>query len=171
MIFHRPDEVQLIAANGTKIRNYGEREIQLRLEGRLYTWNFIPADVQRPLLGADILAHHNLIVDVAGQRLLNKNSIYHLPLQACLPADIIDVAAFTPSPGQYNKIIEQYREVFKPELNFTPGTAAKHGVYHHIKTTGPPVHSRFRRLRSDKLHQAKKAFAERMGVCIKAFSP
>ncbi|XP_037800385.1 uncharacterized protein LOC119595300 [Penaeus monodon] len=40
----------------------------------------------------------------------------------------------------------------------------------HIKTTGPPVHSRFRRLRPEMLHTAKLAFTEmeRMGICYKA---
>ena len=63
--------------------------------------------------------------------------------------------------------------VFKPELRQHHGKPAKHGIYHHISTTGAPVHSRFRRLNPQKLLAAKASFAEmeRMGICSKASSP
>ncbi|XP_068237199.1 uncharacterized protein [Palaemon carinicauda] len=50
---------------------------------------------------------------------------------------------------------------------------AKHGIYHHIKTTGPSVFTKFRRLASDRLAAAKQTFAviEEMGLCQKASSP
>ena len=64
-------------------------------------------------------------------------------------------------------------DVFKPELRQHHGTPAKHGIFHHISTTGAPVHSRFRRLNPQKLSAAKASFAEmeRMGICTKASSP
>ncbi|ROT79453.1 hypothetical protein C7M84_001828 [Penaeus vannamei] len=71
----------------------------------------------------------------------------------------------------YWAIFSDFPAVFKPELRGTnPGAAAIHGVYHHIKTTGPPVHSRFRRLRPEMFHAAKLTFTE-MVVCSKAASP
>jgi len=78
-----------------------------------------------------------------------------------------------PPPGRYHHLIAEFPAVFQPELKQVPGTAAKHGVLHHIKTTGPPVYSRFRRLRPERLRAAKQAFAEmeRMGICSKAASP
>ena len=38
----------------------------------------------------------------------------------------------------YSDIIKDFKDVFKPELRLSPGAAAKHGVQHFIKTTGPP---------------------------------
>ena len=66
-----------------------------------------------------------------------------------------------------------YADVFKPELRQHHGTPAKHGIFHHISTTGAPVHSRFRRLNPQKLSAVKASFAEmeRMGICSKASSP
>ena len=60
-----------------------------------------------------------------------------------------------------------------PELRLSLGASAKHGVQHFIKTTGPPVHSRYRRLRPELHHIAKEAFTEmeKIGVCSKAASP
>ncbi|KAK3882644.1 hypothetical protein Pcinc_012980 [Petrolisthes cinctipes] len=50
---------------------------------------------------------------------------------------------------------------------------AKHGIYHCIKTSGPPVFSKFRRLAPDKLVVAEQTFAEleRLDICQKASSP
>ena len=73
----------------------------------------------------------------------------------------------------YSDIIKDFDNVFKPELRLAPGAAAKHGIQHYIKTTGPPVHSQYRRLRPELSQIAKEAFAEmeKMGVCSKAASP
>ncbi|XP_066947035.1 uncharacterized protein [Macrobrachium rosenbergii] len=70
-------------------------------------------------------------------------------------------------------LLTEFPGVFKPELRLTPGTPAKHGIYHHISTKGPPVYAKFRQLPQQRLQEAKKAFAEmeRMGICRKASSP
>ncbi|XP_062123358.1 uncharacterized protein LOC133836785 [Drosophila sulfurigaster albostrigata] len=45
---------------------------------RSFTWPFIIADVQTPIIGADFLAAHHLLVDVGEQRLLdNSKSTHH----------------------------------------------------------------------------------------------
>ncbi|KAK3886704.1 hypothetical protein Pcinc_009170 [Petrolisthes cinctipes] len=64
-----------------------------------------------------------------------------------------------------------YSDVFKPELQQQPQSPPKHGVYHRIKTSGPPVFSKFRRLAFDKFAAAKRTFKlERLGICQKAIS-
>ncbi|XP_068228867.1 uncharacterized protein [Palaemon carinicauda] len=62
-----PDKnaTSLIAANGSPIRCYEIRTLKISIMGRSYSWPFAIADVNRPLLGADFLAHHGLFVDVA----------------------------------------------------------------------------------------------------------
>ncbi|XP_037780266.1 uncharacterized protein LOC119576692 [Penaeus monodon] len=79
-----------------------------------------------------------------------------------------------PTGDAYRNMLSDFPSVFKPEFRHTnPGAASKHRVYHDIKTTGHPVHSCFRRLKPEKLHAAKLAFAEieHMGICSKAASP
>ena len=160
----------LVAANSTSIQTYGEQEVNIRLTGQTYNWTFIIADVRHPLLGADFLSHYSLVVDVARHRLLNTDTYTSVPL--CI-SNVEENINLLSSDDTYSDIINDFEDVFKPELRLSTGAAAKHGVKHYIKTNGPPVHSRYRRLRPE-LHQiAKDAFTEmeKMGVCSKAASP
>ena len=152
------------------IHPYGEQEVSIRLSGRTYNGTFIIADVRHPLLGADFLSHFNLVVDVARHRLLHTDSFTSVPL--CISNIEENINPLSPDDN-YSDIIKDFDNVLKPELRLSPGTAAKHGVQHNIKTTGPPVHSRYRRLRPELSQIAKEAFAEmeKMGVCSKPASP
>ncbi|XP_066950832.1 uncharacterized protein [Macrobrachium rosenbergii] len=62
-----------------------------------------------------------------------------------------------------------FLDIFKPELCQLLGAQAKHGIHHHITTTGLPTHAKFWRLPPKKLQDAKWAFAEmeQIGICRK----
>ena len=167
---NHPSSSDLVAANGTSIRTYGEQQVNIRLSGQAYTWTFIIADVRHPLLGADFLSHYSLMVDVARNRLLNIDSFTSTPL--CISNIEENINLLSPD-GNYADVLEDFDDVFKPELRLSPESSAKHGVQHYIKTTGPPVFSKYRRLRPELLQVAKDAFMEmeKMGVCSKAASP
>lgn len=65
--------VKLIAANGSYIDTYGEELITLTFgNGHKYHWKFVIADVEEPLLGADFLKEHNLMVDIKGRQLVKS---------------------------------------------------------------------------------------------------
>ncbi|KAK3883328.1 hypothetical protein Pcinc_012364 [Petrolisthes cinctipes] len=54
----------LVAANGTPIATYGIQSRHLALApNHTFQWNFLVADVGQPILGADFLSSHNLLVD------------------------------------------------------------------------------------------------------------
>lgn len=168
-----PDSaVALTAANGTAIRSYGTRQLNLRFNGHSFQWNFIIADVSRPLLGADFLAAHDLLVDVAKCRLLDACTFRTLNMATSPNAAALDICFAAPNP-LFTPLLREFADVFKPELQLTPGSAAKHGIQHFIKTNGRPVHQKFRRLTPEKLAVAKKYFADmvRMGVCKREASP
>ena len=164
--------IQLVAANGTPIASYGRRRIQLFISGRSYEWDFVLADVTQPLIGSDFLAHFGLLVDVAGQRLLDSDNYASQPL---LPQDgtPTQVNAAFAHVGPYANLFDEYSDVFRAELRQKPGSNPMHGIFHHIETIGPPVFSKFRRLSPQKLEVAKAAFDEMlaMGVCSRASSP
>jgi hypothetical protein len=40
------------------------------INGAAFSWNFLLADVQFPIIGIDFLRHFNLVVDVSSQQLL-----------------------------------------------------------------------------------------------------
>ena len=62
--------------------------------------------------------------------------------------------------GSLDSLFKEFPEVFKSELSNVPRSNPKHGIYHHIKTTGPPAHQKFRRLTPEKMEIAKRYFAD-----------
>ena len=68
----------LQAANGALIPCYGERSVTPRFHLasgiKPFPWVFLVAEVVLPILGADFLAHYNLLVDVRGQRVIEGDT-------------------------------------------------------------------------------------------------
>ena len=69
----------LQAANGSSIKTYGVCTTTLHLASHQYKWDFIVADVSRPLLGADFLCANSLLVDLKGKRLVNAETYLSIP--------------------------------------------------------------------------------------------
>ncbi|KAM9425560.1 uncharacterized protein KZ484_010848 isoform 1-T2 [Pholidichthys leucotaenia] len=68
-----------MAANGSIIDTFGERNLPLFIHGRNYRWTFIIAAVSFNLLGTDFLCAHGLLVDLANRHLVNA-FIFFYPL-------------------------------------------------------------------------------------------
>ena len=64
----------LRAANNTDIASFGERTKSLKLGTNTLCWRFNVADVSQPILGADFLCHHGLLVNVRRRRLINAET-------------------------------------------------------------------------------------------------
>lgn len=69
----------LIAATGYPIATFVERLVTVSFHGRDFQWNFVVADNSVPILGADFLCAHGLLVDVAHRRLIDALSFSSLP--------------------------------------------------------------------------------------------
>ena len=167
---HPPSNtIHLVAANGSSITCFGTKTRTISIMDRSYDWPFLIADVRTPLLGADFLAHHDLLVDVRRKRLCEMGTYRsHQLTTGPGPPGLCSVDLH-----EYSCLLQEFPDVFKPELRQQAGVPSKHGVYHHIATTGPPTHCKYRRLPPQKLQDAKRAFLEmeRMGICRKASSP
>jgi hypothetical protein len=60
---------ELSAANGSRIATYGFVTLNLDFGlRRVFVWNFVIADVDRPIIGADFLSFYGLIVDINTRR-------------------------------------------------------------------------------------------------------
>ena len=70
---------QMDAANGTPIRTYGTRYVEVCFGGRCFGWDFVMAAVSCVLLGADFLCAFNLLVDVKNCRLIDALSFASYP--------------------------------------------------------------------------------------------
>ena len=64
----------LRAANNTDIASFGERTKSLKFGTKTLCWKFNVADVSQPILGADFLCHHGLLVEVRRRRLINADT-------------------------------------------------------------------------------------------------
>lgn len=66
-------DYKLYAANNTEIQTFGVFTMELNLKlRRTFTWTFVIADVSQPIIGADFLAHYELMVDLSGRKLIDK---------------------------------------------------------------------------------------------------
>lgn len=162
------DAPALRAANGSTISAYGVMQHRISLGGRLYSITLIIADVSKPILGADFLRKHNLLVDIRGSRLLHASDFSSLP---CAVAEGSTCAISPVTTDPYSTMLQHdFPELLRPI--FTDASPA-HGVFHHIQTHGPPVHAKARRLAPDKLKIAQNEIRdmERMGIVHKSSSP
>ena len=163
----RRSDVVLYAANGTPIRTYGTRKLCLHIIGKKLEWEFVVADVKQPILGADFLCAHSLIVDVKGRRLVDANTFISLPLfHTTRSAERVQSISST---NEFRKLLDDFPSILIPTFS-SPTTS--HGVYHFIPTNGPPIHSHARRLPPDKLAIAKEEFRkmEEMGIIQRSSS-
>lgn len=165
----KPLPFQLYAANNTVIPTYGEKTLELDLcLRRAFKWNFIIADVSKPILGADFLKHHHLIVDIKNRRLIDGKT--HLTTNAQICAANIPTVRSIDVQDAYHNILAEYpgaTRITSMELS------AKHKVEHFIETTGPPLHCRPRPIAPHRYELVKKEFQNMMeqGLCRPSKSP
>lgn len=63
----------LYAANGSQIQTFGTKTLELNLKlRRPLKLTFIIANVTQPIIGADFLEYHNLLVDLRAKKLIDK---------------------------------------------------------------------------------------------------
>lgn len=66
-------DYSLTAANGSIINTYGTISMHLDLGLRRdFVWNFVVANVDRPIIGADFISHYGLLVDCKNRQLLDR---------------------------------------------------------------------------------------------------
>ena len=157
---------KLIAANGNRIPSFGTRNVSFLLGSTKYTWPFLTAEVERPLLGADFLRHTGLLVDVRRKRLVDAETFNSVPLEhsqvhkSCIP---VSLALRTDENNKYTQLLTKFSSITTPDFK---QPTVEHGVQHFITTKGPPIHSRARRLPPDKLAAAKAEFRNMMDMGI-----
>ena len=159
----------LQAANGTPITTYGTRDVLLQLGKHRYTARLIKADVKRPLLASDFIRHHNLLVDVRGQRLIEADTYSSVTCHVT-STHPDELALIGSDCNQFHRVLKEFSAIL--QLTFSC-TLIFTWCQHYITTSGPPVHARSRRLSPDKLAVAKEESREmeRMGIIWKLNSP
>lgn len=71
----RKTDLTLFAANSTQINTFGSVILNIDLNlRRNFSWNFIIADVQEAITGADLLTHFNLLIDLKNRQLIDSST-------------------------------------------------------------------------------------------------
>ena len=157
------------AANGSPIRTYGTRHVELCFGGQRFSWDFVTAKVTVPLLGSDFLCAYGLLVDVKNQRLIDAVTFSSYSC-ALSDSDAVHLSSLLSVTDSFQRLLAEFPALTQPTFS---SSSAKHGVEHHLDTTGPPVYARARRLEPNKLAVAKTEFEsmERLGIVRRSNSP
>ena len=100
-----------------------------------YRWDFVIAEVSRPLLGADFLWANSLLVNLRGKRLVDAETYFSsLLCEAGTPA--LHLSTISQTRNEYDKLLANFPEIIQP--NFST-MHTKHGVEHFVKTTSPSL--------------------------------
>jgi hypothetical protein len=91
---------------------YGERELELCFSGRRFTWNFLLAAVETPLLGADFLRHYKLIVNLAAGCLMDAATLQLIGSSAPAAGGGL-LAVLEATPPELRALISQFPEVMR----------------------------------------------------------
>lgn len=155
------DFPKLYAANGTTIQTFGERSLTLNLGFRRpFSWIFVIADVERPILGADFLRNFGLLVDVRNRRLIDTlTGIFHAFTPSTTPISSLQLSHMKHEEiSEYEMLLKEFPALTRTEHRHGANTNLTHHITHHIETTGPPVFAKPRRLSAEKLKAAKAEF-------------
>ena len=149
--------VTLRAANNSFINTYGFKQFVLDFGlPRPLTWKFQVADVTQPIIGADFLLQHKLLVDLDQKRLIDTRNGTRIMAEASagFSPSVQHISTHPCDKDPFTRLLEEFSTLTTPCTSDTP----KHGVSHHIVTEGPPVFARPRRLYPEKLATAKAEF-------------
>lgn len=143
----------LYAANKTEINTFGEKILTLDLGlRRQFRWPFIIAEVKSPIIGADFIAHHGLLIDLKNKCLID--SVTKLTSRGVIRETSIHSISTVNNQNGYAELLEKYSNITKPANENRKEENSP--IAHHIETTGPPVAHRPRRLVGQKLEALRQ---------------
>ncbi|GBN24462.1 Retrovirus-related Pol polyprotein from transposon opus [Araneus ventricosus] len=166
------NELLLLAANGTKISTFGRKRLTLDLNlRRTFTWPFIIANVNQPIIGVDFLKHFNLLVDIKSGCLIVGITKLTTQGKYTNTDSLTSGISILLGASEFYGILSQFPELTNPSQPTRNNKPTK--VHHFIETTGQPVFSRPRRLSPELLKIARQEFEFLMsqGIVRSSSSP
>jgi cleavage and polyadenylation specificity factor subunit 1 len=146
----------LYAANNSLIPVFGERILELNLGlRRPFVWNFLIADVDRPILGIDFLSHYHLLIDPFSRSLTDADTSIKITCQ--FENSSSSYISAIPPDHKFFTILKSYPKLTQTSDSlFLPPITSN--VRHHLITNCSPISFRPRRLSPTMLQIAKKEF-------------
>ncbi|GFQ90238.1 transposon Ty3-I Gag-Pol polyprotein [Trichonephila clavata] len=148
------NELLLLAANGTKIATFGKKRLTLDLNlRRNFTWSFIIANVNQPIIGLDFLKHYNLLVDVKSGCLIDGITKLTTQGKYTNRDSLTSGISILLGDSEFYNILSQFQDLTNPSQPTKNKVPTK--IHHFIETTGQPVFSKPRRLSPELLKIAR----------------
>lgn len=160
----------LYAANGTIIKTHGITRLHLDLGlRRAFVWEFIIADTEKSIIGADFLRHYNLLDDIKNSKLIDAETLLSR-IGVCSLETSSTIKTYDTS-SEIADILEEFEDL--TVLNESAPKPTITDVTHCVETKGAPVFAKARRLPPDKLKAVKDEyeFLIKLGICRPSKSP
>ncbi|GBN95160.1 hypothetical protein AVEN_64430-1 [Araneus ventricosus] len=137
----------LYAANGSAIKCYGTKKLNLHLGlRRKFSRNFTVVDIFHPIIGSDFLERFELLIDIKNRR-LNDSLTFSSGKGVKAAGNTLGLTLIS-NQSPFHTILSKFRELFTPMLS---DVDTPHNNEHFIETNDPPVFSKARRLTPEKL--------------------
>ncbi len=126
------DGLSLAGADGTSIKSWGKIYKSVSFSGRHFAdVPFVQAAVNKPILGADIFSKHKLLVDTAGNRVLDAATLLPLSEPAGGKGTGL-VAALSAVPPPVRSLLAEFPSVVGDGSDMP---RPLHGVQHTVETS------------------------------------
>ena len=157
-----PTGAQLRAANGTPIDTYGRCTHTINLANRQFPYEFIVANVQHKIVGADFLSDFYLAPNHRDGTLIDLETFDVLP--AAKAEGESSPISHIEANNRFYRLLDNFPTITTPAFTTK---SPQHGVKHFIPTDGPPVQARARKLAPDRLAIAKAEIEKLcdLGIC------
>uniref|UniRef100_A0A0R3SZK2 Peptidase A2 domain-containing protein n=1 Tax=Hymenolepis diminuta TaxID=6216 RepID=A0A0R3SZK2_HYMDI len=127
----------LAAANGSPIKTYGQKSVTLDLGlRRTFRWIFTIADVSKPIIGADLLCHFGLLLDLRRKKLLDPLKSLHTNCTEFPCPTYSPITCIQSSKSPFYPIFKKFPDLTNLVRRDKP---VNHSVTHAIITKGNPV--------------------------------
>lgn len=141
-------------------------------DGQELPWQFVIADTNKSIIGLDFLRYYKFSIDVFTNKITSEQ--HTISCVNKLYATNLHHLSFIKNQvdnDPFNKLLLEFEDLTRP--NHFDKAKAQHNTVHHIKTKGPPVYSRARRLHPQKLEIARENFKilQEQGIISPACSP
>ncbi|XP_076035332.1 uncharacterized protein LOC143021615 [Oratosquilla oratoria] len=156
----RPTVVPLTNASGTRIRTYGEIDVELGIQRirRSFPWSFVVDDAVRPILGTYFLITKSLIIDCKNGYLLDPSTGCTIPLKTSDVTTLLHAVHYGDIDSRAIALLSEFPVLTAP-MQVSKSQQLEGTIYHRIDAGDfPPVLFKARPLIGEKLKVAKEEF-------------
>lgn len=155
----RITKTKLRAANGSVISVFGEQLLTLNIGLRRdHQWNFIVADVEHAILGADFLNHHKISVNIAQRTLIDNETKLEICVGQRQTSASHRIFSMMPQNEKYKALFEKYKNILSENATSSRAPTSSSNVKHYIDTQSkPPCHYKARALAIQHQQPVKEA--------------